>query len=476
MAITFIDGAASAFTTATTTFAIPAPTTGGALAAGDVLIANVVWDTASSTAPSVSLPSGWVALTSLEVMGTGTTAMHFYGLAHVVTAAEAASPPASWAVTTSTGYVGNVTVARFRGVDTADLLSVSAPASGYSVAHYTSVVGAKVAPLVTVDTGNSMLVTGSMHRSNSSTITSVDTGYTIAASVSAQAAGRAGGLAYKSQAATGDSTTATWNTSTTNTGSVWQTALAQAPPPKASVAGNPINAIKFGSISVDRLVMGSVHVWPKSEDITRAAGPVAYIPMNGFSADEIGGALGTSEGGIAFNGIKVAPSTNGNSAIFDGVDDAIILPDVAKYDLPTANSVELWFQADDYRDCVLIAKSGGYQWVLKTTSAQDLFFQVATTDASGWVNAIALDFTLNVPHHAVGTFDGSNVKIYLDGVLAQTTPFIGAGQSPAGSPVVGRDPWGGSYFKGRIDELAVYNKALTQYEVVKHYRAGMGIG
>lgn len=231
MAITLVDGATQVYETdvatgPVTAFVLPVPSSGGALAEGDVLVAQISWDTATNVAISRTLPSGWTSQSGGVFVSavSATSNVQMEVLSHVVTAGEAGTTP-TWTLTTSSAFDAGIAVARFRGVDTADLLSVSAPAAGYSVAHYTAVTGAKVAPLVTVDTANSMLVTGSMHRSNSTTISSVDTGYTIAASVSAQAAGRAGGLAYKAQAATGDSTTATWNTSTTNIGSVWQTAL-----------------------------------------------------------------------------------------------------------------------------------------------------------------------------------------------------------------------------------------------------------
>jgi hypothetical protein len=86
-------------------------------------------------------------------------------------------------------------------------------------------------------------------------------------------------------------------------------------------------------------------------------------------------------------------------------------------------------------------------------------------------------------HHAVGTqTSGSNIKLYVDGVLQQTTVFgtsytgytnsyfrIGAYEGTAGAtPVAGVD----GYFPGLIDDVRVYNRALSAQEIKRLYELG----
>lgn len=65
----------------------------------------------------------------------------------------------------------------------------------------------------------------------------------------------------------------------------------------------------------------------------------------------------------------------------------------------------------------------------------------------------------NIPvggwHHVAGTYDGANVKLYVDGILKKTTPATG-NLSIAGNPLtVGNQNGGGEEFYGKIDEIRV---------------------
>jgi hypothetical protein len=78
--------------------------------------------------------------------------------------------------------------------------------------------------------------------------------------------------------------------------------------------------------------------------------------------------------------------------------------------------------------------------------------------------------------HLVGLYDGSDMKFYVNGALvgALTAPFqfqdyeanptrIGAGATESID--------GGEFFVGKIDEVAIYNRALSGMEIVSHYAA-----
>jgi hypothetical protein len=69
-------------------------------------------------------------------------------------------------------------------------------------------------------------------------------------------------------------------------------------------------------------------------------------------------------------------------------------------------------------------------------------------------------------HHATGTYDGANVKIYLDGVLdgsAPTTVPIGISTT---NMFIGLNPEStGTFWDGLIDDVAIYSRALTTEEI-----------
>ncbi len=79
------------------------------------------------------------------------------------------------------------------------------------------------------------------------------------------------------------------------------------------------------------------------------------------------------------------------------------------------------------------------------------------------------------PHHIVATYDSwTGVKsLYIDGRLCQQAEFpagtliIGGGPTDA---IIGNTAGGGEPYSGDIDEVAIYNFALTKEEIAEHWQ------
>lgn len=77
--------------------------------------------------------------------------------------------------------------------------------------------------------------------------------------------------------------------------------------------------------------------------------------------------------------------------------------------------------------------------------------------------------------HYVATFDGLTATLYVNGTLEDSAPVTGSVTARAGSFSVGRSSGAGdTYFRGVLDELAVYPRALGLVEVATHYALGAG--
>ena len=74
-------------------------------------------------------------------------------------------------------------------------------------------------------------------------------------------------------------------------------------------------------------------------------------------------------------------------------------------------------------------------------------------------------------HHLVGSFDGSGMTLYVDGVRVGRSAATTTATSYTGYWRVGGDAtWSGAaYLKGAIDDVAIYPAALTPTQVLKHY-------
>ncbi len=77
-------------------------------------------------------------------------------------------------------------------------------------------------------------------------------------------------------------------------------------------------------------------------------------------------------------------------------------------------------------------------------------------------------------HHVLGTYDGSNLKVYIDGVLEDTHAGSGSLPIAIGPLRIGADyqTTPANFFNGLIDEVRVYNRALTASEIQDLYRIG----
>lgn len=81
-------------------------------------------------------------------------------------------------------------------------------------------------------------------------------------------------------------------------------------------------------------------------------------------------------------------------------------------------------------------------------------------------------------YHITGTFDGEDIKIYLDGELVGERAIGGGNPSIVwndnDSSVGGRDH-NASWFVGLIDEFMLFNRALTEEEINKMMQAVIGV-
>jgi hypothetical protein len=85
-------------------------------------------------------------------------------------------------------------------------------------------------------------------------------------------------------------------------------------------------------------------------------------------------------------------------------------------------------------------------------------------------------------YHVVGVHDGEHIYIYVNGELKNyaDSPLKPYQKSSNAPMTIGIEPsymWDPNrWFKGVIDEVAIYNRALTQEEIWQHYQSGLYVG
>jgi hypothetical protein len=72
---------------------------------------------------------------------------------------------------------------------------------------------------------------------------------------------------------------------------------------------------------------------------------------------------------------------------------------------------------------------------------------------------------LNAWTHLAATYDGTTLRLYVNGALATSTSVGGAIPVSTGVLRIGGNSIWSEWFKGLIDEVRVYNRALSQSEI-----------
>jgi hypothetical protein len=198
--------------------------------------------------------------------------------------------------------------------------------------------------------------------------------------------------------------------------------------------------------------------------------------------------MATLSFGVAF-GQNCSPNTH--SLQFNGFSDEVALPRRNAYEITDAITVSAWINATQWASgsalgsifCKHGWSSGERGFVLRCGANGVLSFTLAGVNTSGinvsWVEANSLGFTpmnANQWYHAAGVFDGDSVKVYIDGVLAGYTLFQGSIDTSSGyRPTIGNladsVQFQNRYFTGLIDEVKLFNRALTAAEIM----AGMNV-
>ena len=72
---------------------------------------------------------------------------------------------------------------------------------------------------------------------------------------------------------------------------------------------------------------------------------------------------------------------------------------------------------------------------------------------------------LNAWTHLAGTYDGVTLRFYVNGVQVSSRAQTGAIATSTNPLQIGGDSIFGQYFFGKIDEVRVYNRALSATEI-----------
>lgn len=159
----------------------------------------------------------------------------------------------------------------------------------------------------------------------------------------------------------------------------------------------------------------------------------------------------------------------GRGVSFDGQDDWITVADDSSLDLTNGMTLEAWVKPDTL--------ANSWRTILIKEQTQNLAYAMyAGTDAglpSGHVYTDS-DKGLSGPtalplgqwSHVATTFDGSTLRLYVDGAQVSTMAVTGPITVSGGALRMGGNAVWAEWFDGTLDEVRVYNRALSGAEIL----------
>lgn len=256
---------------------------------------------------------------------------------------------------------------------------------------------------------------------------------------------------------------------------------------------NQADAIFLGADPVDAVYLGSEKVWPGEpppgepyRDAVLADNPVAYYRLGGTGTitDEKGGPNGTfTNAGNVQGQPSLLPSGEGESVQFPGTTNGgIQIPDTPVTRLGAGPlSMECWAQiASGVSSAYRTLLAAGIQtafflipFISAATTVSSVHVMIGGTATTGAGIPISSEPASGVGHHFVATRSGlgaNQTSLYVNGTLISSVTLSGTTANSAGFRIAHR-PDADQRWIGRIQEVALYDYALTAQQVADHYAA-----
>ena len=170
-----------------------------------------------------------------------------------------------------------------------------------------------------------------------------------------------------------------------------------------------------------------------------------------------------------------APSfSNTYSLSLDGTNDYVDISGASSsLNGLSAFSVSLWYNTSVSNGGLIAggASTNNSFWLSRYSSSL-LYFNVRNGTAT-YISASVTNAD-NVWHHIVGVANGANSKLYLNGSVAGSGTLPSLSSTGANNLAIGYiPPLSGVYCSGLIDEVAIFNSALSASDITAIYNSGV---
>jgi hypothetical protein len=191
------------------------------------------------------------------------------------------------------------------------------------------------------------------------------------------------------------------------------------------------------------------------------------------AADQAGADPGTYVNSPTLGAAGLLGADTDTAVSFDGSNDQVKVPPAGPLNLTSPITLEAWIKpaalpaAGSFASILTKAESYSLQM-----NGPRLEFTVIQNGTRKRLQAPSGAISVGQVYHLVATYDGTTQRLYVNGKEVGSAALTGGATVTTNPLYVGS--WNGNeeFFKGTIDEVAVYNTALTAARVTAHYQAG----
>jgi len=179
---------------------------------------------------------------------------------------------------------------------------------------------------------------------------------------------------------------------------------------------------------------------------------------------------GNNHPGALVGNAKWAQGKLGGAIDLDGNGSYVQIADKSAFDMAGEATVACWVNIRSIpAEWTGIVTKGDTSWRLSTVEQKNQFHFAANDYEIGHDNIFVNAATTVAPqtwHHVVGTYDGANIRIYVDGQLDGTKAWTGGIGKNDVDVLIGENAGKkGRSFDGLIDDVRIYNYALPEAQI-----------
>ncbi|MFI6502284.1 LamG-like jellyroll fold domain-containing protein [Nonomuraea typhae] len=209
------------------------------------------------------------------------------------------------------------------------------------------------------------------------------------------------------------------------------------------------------------------------QTVQHPPGLVAAYSMNEGAGTAVGDASPSGNNGTATATTWAPTGKYGKALSFNGASSWVTVADSPSLRLTTGMTLEAWIRP---------TTTTGWRTIAMKQYANDLAYSldlndrahstIHTTTERGLYGTTSLP--LNTWTHIAATYDGANLKLFTNGTEVSSVTASGNIRTDNGALRIGGNAVWGEHFNGLIDEVRIYNRALTPAQITTDMNTPIG--